>query len=478
MISISENKILLNGLLSAFILIAGALAGMLVGSKYGLYITVIFIILSIGIIVSKDPIKNLILLIILIFPLAPFHVGFDLGRTLPVLKVHRILIFVIYILWFVDYVFRGKKGNFKILAKEYPLWPITGYIGLILLTITIINGSGLNGQFYVISFLVENCLLAFFVYAYFKDEAGQRDLLKILCISGILVAVGGCIEFIIGFNWYSLLPVFREEMDFSLIQQTRLDANRIKGAFTHSINYGATLAIISSCFIPFLISTKKKLLKVSCIASVALLLVSCYLTMSRGPIAIFIFIMLFVLLWKGKRWLLILSIVLTVMYMQPYFLNGVRDNIAILFHDTVYSSTTSIGRSSSVRIEQVNIGLGLIKQKPFFGYPYKSLFMHLRDTIDNYYLKYSLDFGIVGMAALLTLMLVIVRNTLVVVNCGKTEFQKLYGTAYLGVIGGIFLLWLTVSLDDNLYWFWIMCGIAMRMRVSSGLNPSLGRTHL
>ncbi|MDY6894909.1 MAG: O-antigen ligase family protein [Thermotogota bacterium] len=438
------------------------LIGVLIVAGYSLHTTVAFLLVAAGIVTIRDPTRNLILLTILLFPLLPFHVGYDLGKPLPVIKLHRVLFTIIFILWLLD---RGWRNCLTSL-KEYPLWPLTGYVGLVLLGIGIINGADPAAINYIFSFLIENCLLAFFVFDYFRDEREQRKLLTTLCASGLLIAIMGIIEFQIGFNWYSIVPEYREEMSFALNQQIRLDQNRIRGAFTHAINYGATLAIISACFLSLLLNSKKKLSQFIYIASIGTLLASCYFSLSRGPLLMFIIIFLLVFLWKGKRWLIPLLVLLIVLYQQPFLFTEIKDKLNILITDTIHLRGTSIGGSAYMRVKQLDYGLGFIKQRPFFGYGFAFPGEYISHSIDNFYLRYVLNFGFIGMGTLLILIFAVTKNTLTVANYGKTEFQRSFGVAYLAVICGTIILWFTVAIESYLYWFWIMGGIAMRMRVS------------
>jgi len=410
----------------------------------------------------KDPVRNLILLIIGSFPLLPFHAGFDPGSPLPVFKVHRAAIATIFMLWVFD---RGPK-NCLFSLKDYPLWPVTGYVFMGLLSISFINGMNPVTINYVISFLVEECLLAFMVFDYFQDEKQQRGLLNVLCISGLVFAVLGIIEFVIRFNWYSVIPVYREEMTFAQKQMVRFDMNRIRGAFTHPINYGATLAVISACFMTFILTARTGVAKNLYVVSIGIMFVSCYLCLSRGPLLMFFMIILFIILWKRKQWLIYVFLFLTVLYYQPLIFTDITGQIHKLVSETVNLGQTKLGISAYARIQQFHRLLYHIKQKPFLGHGFSYLDSRFSHSIDIFYLRYCLNFGFIGLGIFLALIFTISKKTIAVATRGISEFQRNFGISYLAVICGVCLLWLTVAIDDYLLWFWIMAGITMRMKVS------------
>jgi O-antigen ligase len=410
-------------------------------------------------IIVKYPKRNIILFIILLFPLLPFHVGLDMGKPIPVIKIQRILIFCLVIFWLTD---RGRV-NIITSIKSYPLWPITGYLALILFGVNIIHGLSISGINNLFSFLIEDCLLAFIVYDYFIKESEQKLLLIVLCVSGCLAAILGVVEYITGFNWNSILPAYREEVEFALNQQERLSQVRIKGAFTHAINFGAALSIFSACLLILFMTTTKKSSRSVIIIFLCIIFACCYFTLSRAPLLMFMMIILFMLLWKNKKVLIIFSLLMIIINFQPIYLDEFKNDIKQLVYDTI-KIKGRIGNSTYARIDQYHRSLKYIKERPFFGRG--NIVVDdkmLSKTLDNYYLLYILKNGFVGFLALLVLFTVIIKNTFIITKQTRSDFQKNFGVGYLSVTLSILMIWGTVSLTSYMYLFWIMCGMAMRM---------------
>lgn len=440
-------------------LIVSFTTGLVLCSEMSYLIPLVWGTVLIGTLLCKSPAKNAILLGILLYPMLPFHFGFDIGSGLPVLKLHRVLLLFLYIIWILD---RGVN-NIKESLSNYPLRRVFVVVGVVLICICILNGGGSRAYNYTFSFLIESCFLSFVVFDYFRDETDQKKLLFIICCSGAIIAISAIFERMVAFNWYSIIPSYREQLDFALESQIRLNDIRVKAAFPHAISFGATVAIIGSISLISLLYETKKSLKFFYLLSTALMLLSCIYTLSRGPLLMFGFITILVLARKAKRWLLIFFLLGFILFTQPFYEFEFVDSVHESIGNFLGANDAEISDSSSARLWQLGTGLSYLAAKPLFGYGFQPINKYLDITVDNFYLRYALNFGVIGLASLLCILGLVLKKTGFMVFYAVTRFQQHYAIACLASLISILILWFTVSLEDYMFYFWVMTGILMRM---------------
>jgi hypothetical protein len=436
------------------------LTGALLVSPYAYLVPVFWAGLALTIVLLKRPAENYMLMTIFLYPLLPFHFGFDPGKPMPVIKLHRLLLISMFVVWF------AKRGlsNIRHSVTIYPILRVNVLVISTLTCICLMNNAYFPAYNYLLSFAIESCLVAFIIFDMFRSETEQRRLLKVISLSGVVVAVSGIVERNVGFNWYSLIPSYREEIDYALEQFMRFNETRVRGAFTHAISYGATLALIMPYFVIFLFLTNKRSHKVFCLLSILLTFIGCYLSISRGPIIMFAFMLIFTLSFRAKKWITVAIAILSVLFLQPFVEISSIERVKGIF-DVSRGSDTETSDSSYGRVLQFVSAEKFIAQRPLTGYGFKPFNNDLDKTIDNYYLRYILNFGLVGVLSLLVFITVILKKTIYVFKNGATLWQKYVSLVMLASTSGILILWLTVSLEEYLIYFWILTGMVMRIYV-------------
>ncbi|GFO54721.1 hypothetical protein GMSM_17280 [Geomonas sp. Red276] len=431
--------------------------GILVASPYAYLVPVIWSAIALSFVLLKRPVDNYILLAVFLYPLLPFHFGFDPGKPLPIIKLHRLLLFSVYFVWF------AKRGSAAILEslKSYPLYRVTWITVCVLALACLLNRATFQAYNYLLSFVAENCLFSFFVFDYFKSGESQSRLLKTICFSGLTVALLGMVERVIGFNWYSLVPSYREEVDYALEEYTRFDMARVKGAFTHAISFGATTALIMAICVFFLYQATTRAEKLKWITIITLLFLACYLSISRGPLAMFLFILMLMAAYRAKRWASLCLVVAALVIAQPFVEIEALAKVKTMIDSSFNSSGGEMSESSSIRLTQFASAWKFIVARPLTGHGFRPFNNDLDKTIDNFYLRYVLNFGFMGMSAYLLYIVTIFKKSYFVFKNTDTYFNKLFSLTVMASFLGLLLLWCTVSLEEYMFYISIMTGISM-----------------
>nr|WP_319393499.1 O-antigen ligase family protein [uncultured Desulfobacter sp.] len=408
--------------------------------------------------IIKDAIRNSVLLFVIIYPILPFHVGVDFGGGLPVLKLQRVIVFCIICFWLIDRFLLHHSQAVSFL--KFPLIKQAAFMLLILFICVFASGLNPEAIKYLLSFSIESILLMYVVYDLFKNETEHRRLIIAITISGGIVLLIGTIEHITGQNYYSKFGTFREDMAFAVNQQFRLGLNRVRGAFPHAIDFGAALVIISSLL--FIISGfvyryfLRKLLLCLYICG----LVGCYLSYSRGPMIMWIVIFLF-FLFREKN----VKFFLSLLVCAVLFVSGPENLPFQNVFSASISAKTGMGSSAFARIEQIRQAIPFISLKPFTGWGFERTSAYLSRTIDNYYLRMLLNFGILGLFSFLFFYGLLLKKAFLIIrsDIGHRNFHSTFSYYYIAVSCSIFILFMTVSLEHYMYLYWVLSGILLRI---------------
>ena len=264
----------------------------------GLVLPIILIILSIF---DKLDYKKIIFAYVLIYPVLPLHVGFDLGGGLPVFTIGRIVSIALFLLLL-------SKGVLLKIIKEFLE---KSFVRNILLFLFFTMGltaffSALSFKatlFFIVSFFLERIFFAIIVFHIIDNEKDENKLVKGIVIVAFIISIIAIVEKITGVNIYSLLPTFNADMAYAVTQQMREGAIRVRSTFDHAITCGVYLSMVIPLAI-MQIKNRKKLFIV--LISIVLAIV---FTQSRSAyinvIITFIFYFLYQLLNYKKKWVLL-----------------------------------------------------------------------------------------------------------------------------------------------------------------------------
>ncbi|OGU55541.1 MAG: hypothetical protein A2V66_07035 [Ignavibacteria bacterium RBG_13_36_8] len=439
----------------AFILIA------LIKIKIAVVISLIFFLMTIILIFfSKIDEKKFFLVFFFIYPLLPGLWGVNLPFGLPVLRAHRIatVIMIIYLIrngLFIKYYmnfFRTRLFNLPIF-----------FIILSLFTSSILSSVVVSSIFFTISFIFELILLGIVVYNAFTEREEIESLVKILCYSAIILSFICIYEKFSGFNIYTILGTYQDPD--TLLTLMRDETIRVRGPFIHPISCGIYFAMIFP-----LVLYKYRDVYGKFYLSLGLISIILLATQSRGAqIGAFIAITLYIIFIERKKIMILLfaSIPLIIIYFEKIYMYLRELNPFTVTDEALVASTMD-------RYIQFDFYIQYIKERLLFGYGLESQQPLLRDlldgrmgmysdSIDNFYLGYSLRFGIVGLTTWLYLMIEVIRKPLKLF--GKGIFQD---KLILSLLSSFIIFDITniiVFLWHYHFVFWIFLGVLTRLMV-------------
>lgn len=404
--------------------------------------------------------QKFILIFFFIYPLLPGLWGINLPFGLPVLRAHRmaLVILILYLLrngLFIKYYsnfFKSKLFNFQIL-----------FIILSMFATSFLSTAKASTIFFTISFIVEFFILSVVVFNAFKSREDIESFIMVLISSALVLCVLGLFEKFSQFNVFTIFGSYlgEETLEFSI----RGGEIRINGPFVHAISFGAYLAMI----LP-LILYKFRDNYIKFFLALALIAAAILATQSRSAqiCMLFAFFSFFMFIEKKKLGILAFaSIPILIVFYERILTFIEKLNPFITTDAALLSSTTD-------RALQFNHYIGYVKNNLLFGYGLERIPPLLRDyfdgsagvystSIDNFYLGYTCQFGIVGLLSWLFLMLAVLIKPMILFNRDIWEDKLLLTLLCLFLI--FIIINFIVLLLDFHFLFWIYLGILTRIMV-------------
>ncbi len=401
---------------------------------------------------------------LIIFPLIPAHSGINLGHSLPVLKFQRILYLMLILCWL------SKKSVANIIRSAFS-FPLTKLIPLffIIFGYSYISQNNLKGfLFKTGTFTIENFAMSLIVFDIFKnsDEKNIKKVFLFLSLATIAPFIFGLVEHFFKFNPFIYLKPFHRQLSEVSQIQFRLGIGRVKGAFIHPIIYGLFFSFSIPGGMVYLIDkineTKRKKYFIYIYTFLFITIIGVLLSLSR--LALFAYIInafSFLFLFKPQ---IGISIFITFLAALIPSLNITNPkNKIIVFLQNLLSKqpeNEEMYKSSVTRIRQIERFLPEVKKKLLFGSGGHTG-IEKTGVIDNYYLRESLNSGILGLLSILLFFILpfISANIRFFSLKRKSLFEKLICLSVIVSIFSTFFVFAFLTLTDYLYIIWIYIGM-------------------
>lgn len=409
------------------------------------------------------------LFLIFFFPLLPVHLGYDFGLSIPVLRVHRVLILFMLLFW----LFKSKT-----IPESFKRFPITGFIVVLLLFMSISSffcAYPVYSFFYIGTMFFEFFLFSLMCYDLIKSEEQVRIIFRIVVLAATIAALVGIIEYITKVNIYSFIKPFRQGMEYALNPQMREGALRIKAAFDHSISFGMFLVLSLNAICYLLWKEKLKIMK-NCLMLSLLVIVSAIL-LTKSRIAIFLLFFNFSLmlfLFRNKIIAISLGVSLFITIFILNSMGGGSSSFILLMKGSFLpfsQGNKEMLGSAQARIKLYFSLMDLIKKNPIFGYGKINL---ISMPLDNFYLSFAYSFGIICLGIFLLMMLkVIIVGIKSYLSRQYNGEKLLIGCMLIGLLS--YMIALTVVALPS-YWFIVLLYLAVFSRFSfNKFKPAVGK---
>ena len=372
--------------------------------------------------------KKFIIFFMAFYPILPDYFSIELGGGLPLLKASRILLLILLLC----VCFRNKK--IKLIRKPLKAaglyWPLFIYFAARILA----NGyyapslsAAINTEFTVI---VEQLLLIVMICQVVRSREDVHLCVKTIVNASGVVAIISIINVLIGSNlFYNLNTVSRNVL---MVSTVRMGIIRAEATFGHPVYYAMYCALIIP--LALYVWQNEKNAWNSCV--LGLNVIAAFLTESRGTIVVLLALFLIYVIIADKKTrnriltavCAIACVAVVVSFVVPtvaqQFSNIIK-SVMIAFGDSSetienFGGNSSTGLSSRM-IQLSGISWMLIHNAVFglgaschtrgkLSYRINGIWQ-VRDTIDNGYVGYFVEEGLLGGIACFSLFYSLLKSS-------------------------------------------------------------------
>ena len=430
----------------------------------------VFIVISVAFLISGR--KKFLLYFVALYPVLPDYFGIELGVGLPLLKANRILLILLFIAVLIYYrnVDIFPKQRF-INAKIYAGLLIYFSCRIIANAYYVTNLSeAINAEFTII---VEQFLLLVLLIQFIRDESELQEIIDIIVkVSGIIALV--CfINIAIGENLFYYLKTI--ERSVMMTSTERMGIVRAEATFGHPVYYSVYTALMLPLAL-YLYQNKKKL---KYLILMMMNIVALFLTGTRGTIVVlFIFVIIaFIRMERAdKQKFAFLFVGLAMVLVILSLLNS---ELLKIFTSTVQSVMVAFGLSDAKidnfggnyetgldsRLIQFSAFYYVFQNSPIFGlgagcqnrgklYYYVNDKWRISGTIDNGYVGYVAQEGLLGITAVVVFHFSLLKNSFQFAR--KEKQNKPNGMANMFFFCFLIYVGEMLSIADSSQLFWLI----------------------
>jgi polysaccharide biosynthesis protein PslJ len=369
-------------------------------------------------VVSWDILLKCVLVVIMFIPIRRYTLPVNLGISL---EPYRILVGLLLLAWLasllVDRRVRLRRSGFEM--------QLVGYLAAIGLSVAAnlghISSGGLGTDVAKqITFVLSFVLLLFLISSVVSSRAQVDDLLRVLVLSGTVVAISTAVERNTGYNVFnhldSAIPFLRP--DGVLSDDFRNGNFRALGSAQHPIAMGAAFVML----IPIALYLARTRARLRWGAVVATLCTGAVSTFSRTSVLMLIVVAIVFLILRPREtrryWPALLPVLVVIHFAVPGTLGQLKDSF-FPQGGLIADQKTSQGTVGQGRIADIGPALREYSQTPLYGEGFGSREIQFNangvpvggaQILDDQWLDVLLETGALGVATLLVLFVVAVKR--------------------------------------------------------------------
>ncbi len=419
----------------------------------------------------------LLLSVVVALALWPSYLSIKI-QGIPSINITRILIFVLVIMWggglCISQNYRRRFVNFLAENKNVLCFLIIPFFGWKLIT----AGIALNKLPAIFSAFRDTiyCLGLFIlsVNIWHSFEQVER-LIRVILLISVVVFLVTLVEVINQQNVFAeFVPdafVLADKLREGLVRDSTY---RAWGTFSHPIALAGYCVTVLPLVVWYAINGRVKA-RIFGFGIFLLLVVIIYFSRSRVGLAVLVFMAggFFVCSFLPKRIAKARSKergIITIITVISILLTLLGSWYTL--HRLASGRTAAEAGSSSVRLLQMELGLPLIRLRPFVGYgpgEAANVLGMSNASVDNYYLSLALESGLPEVILFILIFLYFLRFAWKLQNKMATPYAA-FAVAIFWLIAGNMLFLTVVSLEQTLPFIFLMFGllIALKSMVATG----------
>lgn len=425
--------------------------------------------------------RNLLVLYFFVMAIWPSYLAIQLPG--PDLNPQRLVLIALLFL-IVCSLFSWKARKWIYLELSKGKWWV---IGLLLLFVhrfvSAMLGMGpMLSVGMVLREFVEVFLVGVMAYLLFSSFLHARRLFFLFMVCGLVASLLGCIEFLLKRNFFESISIPGMALDpdyvlSALSDKTRGDRYRAQGAFFHPLLLAEYCAYATPLAFYFSFFGERKIIRDLGVLSVFVVPVGAFLTGSRSAFLVtaILFVLCFIqIFWTLRRskkngalgWYFLIGILLLCFVLIPFVIySGIADSI-------IRGNSLAEVQSTNARIRMFVIGIPAILESPFFGYGvgFAATVAGVANSIDSFYLSFSLESGVIGMIILLYILTIAGLKAVDASKGSGNLNESMFVMAIVLSLFGSMMVKLILSLNGNNYLLIVTSGVmvcASRWRIES-----------
>ncbi|QDQ26673.1 O-antigen ligase family protein [Chitinimonas arctica] len=399
-----------------------------------------------------------------LFLLWPRYLAFQLAG--PDITPQRLVHMVLILVWMISLTSPIFRDTIATRIKQHPKTiALLGFLLFLRVGSAILSDYPLPSIYSLINELMSGALVFFMILSLVDRQEKVEGLAKLLLYCGLVMGLLTLYEFATKSVIFSQVHIPGMKLDSEYLVQALADKSR-SGSYRAQSTFAnpLLLAEFAVFLLPiafYFLAMGRGLVRKVALFSVPLLIVTEYCTGSRAGLAVLAVILLAATvifargLMTSRRmgavgWMLVVAIVMSGM--------AAVSLLAFVDLDLSYFQGRSLTevQSSNARIQMMEKGIPLILDKPIFGYGISRAAVVLGFigtnrmlTIDNFYLSYALDAGLIALCVFFAFMFTIMY-TGVRASMNPANKQGGLGVFLALSIAGMLMVMSIVSLDYNI----------------------------
>lgn len=318
------------------------------------------------------------------------------------LEIYRIIVMIILTSWVISMLI-DSRSQWRRTPLDFALaWLMSAIFLSLLVNLTSLGASELGAAIKAVALFSTFVLVYYFVVTSFRAPGDIESILRFVVVIGGLISVFGIVERATSYNFFHHLhqwiPFLQSAGEIEPMVRGGL---RVAGPAVHPIAFSALLAMIVPLAIYFSLNSAKLADRRVFTGLSALIVIALALTESRTGFVALGAVGAVLMAGFRKNRQLLLGGSLAMLFMVHMVFPGVLGTIRATLSPE-YIIANEIGNEAG-RIEDYSKIWAEVVRRPLFGLGYYAFTPQKYFFLDNQYLKFAVEIGLFGLAAVVWL---------------------------------------------------------------------------